>query len=110
MLSKPLLTNPQTSLTRLRTVIAVSSETWVDERTKKEVMLVRDLIERREKSEVTYFTEEAARKALDLYDDDIVVVTSEYEKGKGFEVQDVVLVEDAIQDIHHKTTAKADED
>ncbi len=82
----------------------MSSETWIDERTKKEVMLVHDLIERREKSEVTTFTEEAASKLLDFYDDDLVVVTSEYERGKGFEVQDVVLVEEAIKGIQNKTS------
>lgn len=83
----------------------MSSETWIDERTKKEVMLVRDLIERREKSEVTTFTEEAASKLLDFYDDDLVVVTSEYQRGKGFEVQDVVLVDDVIKDIEWDSEA-----
>ena len=73
-------------------------ETWMDENTKKEVMLIGDLRERKIHSEVTSFTEETEDKLSELYDDDIAVVTSEYEKGKGFEVVEIVLVEEAIEE------------
>ena len=71
------------------------SEVW-EGNLKKETMLVSQLKERKEKSEVTTFTEEAQEKLSDLYEDDLVLVKSLYEKGKGFTVKKIQLYEEVV--------------
>jgi len=73
-------------------------ETWVDENTKKEVMLAETLIDRKKHSEVTKFTDEAEEKLSNLYEDDLIIVTSEYQKGVSFEVQEVLLVDEVLEE------------
>jgi len=73
-------------------------ETWIDENKKKEVMFAENLIERRKQSEVTHFTDETREKLSDLCEDDLIIVTSEYQKGKGFEVQEIIRYDDLFEE------------